>query len=397
MEPDLDTHFTRRLLSAESLLYEITDRTSLAAFDTLWMPLTDDLEAAFEAESLNTSTISMVYNLAHRVPIVMKAFLDVEVLSEQLMSTLDIEASAILDSSSDMVNPTSLLCPTIASPKDFHNTTIDFALPKYIEPSYKWLLQNIHNPYPPTHIRNAIAKATGSPRKDIDGWFIDARKRIGWNALRKEHFSNKRADIVEAATQFFITRESTQPPHMPTTDVDFAAIESNARDLYSNKFFQSDLATRLDTVVKDMTPEMKVQAKAEERRRRLLEKEKSQDTRAISSYPSPDRSPSYSSPSPLPLPNEDDPETTLPRLISQSSRKRRASSTELLDLEDEISSNKRPRFVSSPTSMFISTNLLIHQGLIPYFMMALPPQLVSSPQPLPFMSLLPTIRAWALP
>nr|AAB22022.1 A42 mating-type factor beta 4-1 gene product [Coprinus cinereus, Peptide Partial, 44 aa] [Coprinopsis cinerea] len=44
-----------------------------------------------------------------------------------------------------------------------------------------WLKDNWYNPYPSPQVRSSIAKQTGASRKDIDAWFIDARKRIGWN------------------------------------------------------------------------------------------------------------------------------------------------------------------------------------------------------------------------
>lgn len=75
--------------------------------------------------------------------------------------------------------------------------------PPYVLPAYTWLLHNLHNPYPSSKVKTSLASKTGSPRKDIDDWFIDVRKRIGWTALCKSEFSNKRSSIIAAAIQFF--------------------------------------------------------------------------------------------------------------------------------------------------------------------------------------------------
>nr|pir a 1-2 protein - inky cap (Coprinus cinereus) [Coprinopsis cinerea] len=42
-----------------------------------------------------------------------------------------------------------------------------------------WLYQNLHNPYPSPQVRESIATKSKSPRKDVDNWFVDARRRIG--------------------------------------------------------------------------------------------------------------------------------------------------------------------------------------------------------------------------
>lgn len=179
------------------------------------------------------------------------------------------------------------------------------SIPPYIQPAYSWLLNNLHNPYPSKHIRAAISLETKSDRKHIDSWFVDARKRMGWKTLAKKHFSNKRTDIIDAATRFFVQEDSKRPLD-PNLELEFAAIETSAKDLYSDKFSETLLAAKLDVAVKDMTPEMKTQARENEKRRRQEEKveQAERSMRDVSAYPSPDRSsnctpePSLLSPSP---------------------------------------------------------------------------------------------------
>ncbi|KAF5333863.1 hypothetical protein D9758_008700 [Tetrapyrgos nigripes] len=63
--------------------------------------------------------------------------------------------------------------------------------------AYDWLLDHLHNPYPSVIKRTEIGEAAGFSRKSIDNWFIEARKYIGWNALR-QNFKTRKQTIEEA-------------------------------------------------------------------------------------------------------------------------------------------------------------------------------------------------------
>jgi hypothetical protein len=353
-----NAQFVHRLSLVENdLLDPIADRSSLVDFNRKWGTLVDDLKSAIEADTIDSTTISMAHDIAQRVSNVVQTFLDLDILSEQLMSSLLLETSSIVDAppSPSTSDPN----PSLLVEAPLPNTHTRKSLPSYIESSYRWLLDNLHDPYPSTRLRNSIAKDTASVRKDIDGWFIDARKRMGWNALRRLHFNNKGADIVDAATQFFIGDGPRRATENPNINLEFVAIETRAKALYSDKFFQSDLAVKLDTVVADLTLSMKARAKDEQRRRKLLKKNDDQVIHPSSSYPSPKRSTGSSSPSPLPWVSDDDMETAPSQSISQSSRKRRAASTEL-DPECGNHSNKRNRFVGRYRSVFLIPDFLIY-------------------------------------
>jgi len=214
--------------------------------------------------------------------------------------------------------------------------------PSYIEPAYFWLLKNLHDPYPSKEIRESIARSTGPDRKAVDAWFVHARKRIGWNALRKERFANKRIEIVDAATRFFLHQDEKRPVDT-NIETKFAAIEKRAKDLYSARFTESTLALQLDLTVKDLTPGMKVRVEKREGHRKEQEKRTADWSiaRAASSYPSPVHSPSCT-PEPLassPQAYEDDSETMC--IPPTSGQKRRCTSVDFYD--EEVAQNPRKR------------------------------------------------------
>ncbi|RXW12008.1 hypothetical protein EST38_g13847 [Candolleomyces aberdarensis] len=150
--------------------------------------------------------------------------------------------------------------------------------PPYLEEASRWLLANLHNPYPSNAVKDSLSRRSGAPRKDIDGWFVDARRRIGWSSLRKKHFNNKRAEIVDAAKRF---NDGTSDPELPeAVENEFVAIEAAALRLIGRKVQESKLATQLDALVRDMTPDLKV---------RITQGRSSRTTQI--SYPTPERSP----------------------------------------------------------------------------------------------------------
>ncbi|KAF9454100.1 hypothetical protein P691DRAFT_717961, partial [Macrolepiota fuliginosa MF-IS2] len=95
-----------------------------------------------------------------------------------------------------------------------------------------WLSQNYHNPYPSSIVRNDISRQANWNRKDVDVWFTEARKRIGWNDIRKGFFSNRRTETVEKATQFF---SGPYVPIEPVLAQAFVDMEMRVQELYPSK------------------------------------------------------------------------------------------------------------------------------------------------------------------
>lgn len=194
----------------------------------------------------------------------------------------------------------------------------------------------MHCPYPSLDTRAAMAATHRCPRKDIDHWFVDARRRVGWNALRKSSFDNKRAKIVDAATRCFVKPDPKRPLE-DSLEGEFSILKANIQHLCSKTVFQSALARRLDEAVPDMDPSAA--------RRPRTKSQKAQHQRDGSptdpclSYPSPARSSS-----PCLSPSASRPSTPQdPCDAPQPSKKRRASE----DLADCEPQNKRSKYVST--------------------------------------------------
>ena len=304
MKNDVDADFLLRLsVFEDDLLDTIFSHPSLSAFTHQWTTLMDDLASAIDANTLSISTISIAYTLADKVSAVIQDLVNLDMLSTQLTSSLAVETSELSTSTT----------------AQYPSKTPDrSSSPLYIEPSHRWLMQNIHDPYPSVQMREGIAQKTRCARKDIDSWFVDARRRIGWNALRKASFSNKRVEIVDAATRFFVQGDPLRPIE-PAIEQELVAMERRAKDLYHERFVPTDLADKLDIVVNDLTREPK--AKSDDHSQKRLRTEA--QMAAISSYPSPEPSPARS-PELITSAGVDEGGPSLP--LSMSTRKRRSPS-----------------------------------------------------------------------
>lgn len=359
----MNENIHQRLVQAEDLflsaLSATESSTALLTFDRTWSILQADIDSALASNMLVEETIVLAHTVASRITIVATGFHDMQVETEALTASLLEELHGVfarLDLNQDLpASPTRGMdvqpdCPSRAKQGAYlgmPTPPTTFRYPAYFKASCNWLLANLHNPYPSSAVREKLSRETLCSRRDIDGWFIDARKRMGWNALRKTHFANKRVDIVDAATRFFLKVDDERPLDSDL-EVLFAQIQQHATSLYSEKFLESTLAVKLDVAVKDMTPAMKAQAKVEESRRRQLHKQ-ARAASTVSSYPSPahspDRSPEPSPPLPLdekPMPHSP------PKLLSN--RKRRSTS-EISDWEAEDGPRKRLRYITHPPLM----------------------------------------------
>nr|AAD33332.1 mating-type protein beta 1 [Coprinopsis cinerea]AAD33333.1 mating-type protein beta 1 [Coprinopsis cinerea]AAD33334.1 mating-type protein beta 1 [Coprinopsis cinerea]AAD33335.1 mating-type protein beta 1 [Coprinopsis cinerea]AAD33336.1 mating-type protein beta 1 [Coprinopsis cinerea] len=282
-------------------------------------------------ESLDDETLDLLYDFSTPLAALSSTMAELSSRKNQISDEFATEINGVLS------DKTSLL--VLSSENTDASRT-----PSYIEPCARWLKNNCHNPYPSSQMRAEIAVETGASTKDIDAWFIDARKRIGWNDLRRKHFGNKRVKILQAASVFFnmelVPSESdVLDPHI---EGEFAAILGRATALYDQKFAQSKLADKLDVAVRDMTPTLKEQLKNEKARKREKERgSRTNSERARHAYPSPERSPA-SVAEVLASPPATVVEFTLRGNSPTLGSKRRRS----LQSDDEISSTplcKRPR------------------------------------------------------
>ncbi|KAJ3505471.1 hypothetical protein NMY22_g17576 [Coprinellus aureogranulatus] len=321
--------------------------SALSAFLSTWKSFEGRLREC--ASGLQAETLDMVLSFSSLVASVTHGLAEALSLSENLLG----EISNILDDSSQHEKSLAQgmhfsLC--LSTHLDLPEAATSYP-PAYIQVASEWLVANIHNPYPSSAVRDSIAKKTSSPRKNIDNWFLDVRKRIGWNDIRRKHFDNKRVNIVDAAERFFLNTDPSRP--LPRIiENEFANVQLRIHELYSAKFEESRLAVQLANPVTNLMlncgQEVKPSRKSQSR------KIGSSVTSAALGYPTPQSSPATSPSHPVLSPTP-----SLSELPPPSSK--RAASV-LDDLVGDRSTISPRLFFHSQPSCPITYNFLVPQS-----------------------------------
>lgn len=85
-----------------------------------------------------------------------------------------------------------------------HNKLLD-------ECAYRWLRQNIHNPYPTSTQLQLIGDESMTSVAQAGRWFQEARDAIGWTKLSDEFFTGALTATITAAKQFYLEHDNTIP------------------------------------------------------------------------------------------------------------------------------------------------------------------------------------------
>ncbi|KAF7436535.1 hypothetical protein PC9H_003368 [Pleurotus ostreatus] len=350
-----------RLLHAEEpLLHSIIEGVpALERFKDSWSTLLDSLKT----QELDEDTSALAHATASRIEVLASAFLKVETESNSFQSSFLSDLDGLF---AQMSLSSHRASPSEAPPLEPTSTSS----PPHIAPAYKWLLKNICNPYPTKETKELISRATGTSLQNIDAWFLNARRRIGWTSISKKYFSGSKVDTVAAAF-----RALSDDPKLPISNEErrplpanirmaFVEMENAAKELYLEKYTKSELAGTLDRMVKDMTDSDRKRRREERKREKALEKLKSERERedkrsrdaqrrwkeVEQSYPSP--SPKPESPkrrfeTPSSVDSEEEDLTPLP--IAGRKRASTEDSSDDTQVADERPA-KRSRILSSSSS-----------------------------------------------
>ena len=172
-----------RLQHAEELFLDaLGGDGDMVAFEREWSSIQQDVEHAVQNGTIDTDTERNAGIISRRISIIANSFVELEEECDKLTQSFMAEINNVLDGA-----PT----PSKSPRRD-------------ITPAAKWIVANKHNPYPSATVRDEISQQAEWPRKDLDAWFTDARQKIGWTSIRRNHFGGKRTDVVKAATSFFV-------------------------------------------------------------------------------------------------------------------------------------------------------------------------------------------------
>ena len=342
--------------------------SSLESFEAQLTILQDDVEAAISRGVVSNSTIAVAGSVGSRISKLAECFLQMEHkqkdLTESLHSDLDrvlcgvgsVEISSFSSPSSRARSPTPSMSPSL----------YEGSHPPFIAAAFKWLLENLHNPYPSSEVKAAIARSCESPLGSVNSWFIGARRRMGWTAICRDYFHNSRTEVVDAARRALLQQDPDRK--VPAEIVQaFMEMKVAAEGLYSTTFVKSSLASELDTIIKDVVEgngrntmgtvhciEEKHIGETGDHAANKRSIEAPSAFQVARSYPSPCSPSSSSSPLPLLEPSlsdesDDDDDDVLPPIIAGRKRKALSCSSEN---ESLCCGGKRARLVQLHCNLF---------------------------------------------
>lgn len=243
-------HFSlqQRLARAEGDLLSavLLGENQLISYQSSWKDLLDDVSTASASGQIDNDVITMANAVASSVAAIADCFVNLEQKQQNLKEQLLGGMEHILQRLDPVDSSPSTLCS-----EELPLSIAYSSQPGFISLAYKWLLENIHNPYPPVDVKSAIAQQTGCSVSSVSSWFISSRRRIGWTTLCRDFFKNSRTDTVEAAYRAFVKED----PHRKLGSElvqSFMTIKVAAENLYSSIYCESALAGSLDSVVRDM-------------------------------------------------------------------------------------------------------------------------------------------------
>ncbi|KAF8832115.1 hypothetical protein HHX47_DHR1001092 [Lentinula edodes] len=323
---DLDV----RLSATLDRFFDGLNNADLNSVSENWLHIDKDVVSNHHAGTLGYNTSAQVIGISQCIQVLCDTFMNLEVKVEDRVAEFGQDLAALPLEEQRTRTPSRSPSPSRATRSPSPSSQLPSGnLPSYIPPSYTWLLSNLHNPYPSTTIRDTIASTTNTPRRLIDAWFVDVRRRIGWTNLiegrsglkgggalthgkgtpgvRRPHKTlgpppnpinnlvngitevpkyKTRKELVAAATRFFVK------PVVDTSDVGmgmglafsananhlsasenqtFTVMADTARMLYRDKLHPTELAVAVTSRVKQWTPglgEMAKEVREEERRRK---------------------------------------------------------------------------------------------------------------------------------
>jgi hypothetical protein len=204
-----------RLIRAEQqfLLAVVSDDEEfLKVFSQEWSQLAQDIASVEAAGHLDDNTALLLPQVSRALENVANCMLESGAILQEAHSRSISEF--IQDIPSD---PSSITLPqpqTIARYHPLFSNLPSSATPgilgqqKLLDSfAYRWLMQNIHNPYPSSVQMRIISDVSGTSTAQVELWFQEIRDAIGWSKLSHDLFADSVNATVAAARRVYLERD----------------------------------------------------------------------------------------------------------------------------------------------------------------------------------------------
>ena len=208
----MNTTLRERLIRLEQqflLAVVSNDEESLKLFSQEWSQLAQDIASVKAAGLLDDDTALLLSQASRAVENMANCMLESgAVLQEtQTRSMSDFIQDIPSDSSSitlphpQTIAPYHLLFSNLPS----STTSSIVGQQKLLDLfAYRWLMQNIHNPYPSSVQMRIISDVSGTSTAQVELWFQEIRDSIGWSKLSYDLFAGSVNATVAAARRVYL-------------------------------------------------------------------------------------------------------------------------------------------------------------------------------------------------
>jgi len=206
-----------RLIRAEQqflLAVVSNDEETLKVFSQEWSQLAQDIASVEIAGNLDHDTARLLSQVSRAVENIANCMLDSGAILREAQTCLISEF--IQDIPSD---PSSITLPhphsqAIAPYHPLFSNPPSSTAPSILGQqklldsyAYRWLMQNIHNPYPSSAQTRIISDVSGTSTAQVELWFQEIRDSIGWSKLSHDLFAGSVNATVAAARRVYLERD----------------------------------------------------------------------------------------------------------------------------------------------------------------------------------------------
>ena len=234
----MNTTLRERLIRAEQhflLAVVSNDEESLKVFSQEWSQLAQDIANVKVAGHLDDDTALLISKVSWALENVAGCMLESGAILQEIQTRSISEF--IQDIPSD---PSSMTLPPPQALAPYH---LLFPIPPSSRtPSilgqqrlldsfaYRWLMQNIHNPYPSSVQMRIMSDVSGTSTAQVELWFQEIRDSIGWSKLSHNLFAGSVNATVAAARRVYLERDKDI-----SFDIVFAfkVVKASAETLFS--------------------------------------------------------------------------------------------------------------------------------------------------------------------
>ena len=117
--------------------------------------------------------------------------------------------------------------------------------------AYRWLMQNIHNPYPTSTQLQIMGDESMTSAAQAESWFHEARDLIGWTRLSDELFTGSLSATITAAKQVYLEHDNTIPFCIAFA---FSKVKASMETLFSERLTLPTLTRHLGSSAQAQQP-----------------------------------------------------------------------------------------------------------------------------------------------